>query len=84
MTPRITPAMTPKNVAMVRAFVLKNDAQPFLDGFKLYARFRKPDFMLFSSMVRSEKIGIYYRIRNSSSIRNPFKNVITMSLSSLW
>merc|ERR1712165_529747 len=53
MTPRITPAMTPKNVATVKAFVLKNDAQPFRDGFKLYARFRKPDFMLFSSMVNS-------------------------------
>ena len=55
MTPRITPAMTPKKVAIVKAFVLKNEAQPFLDGFKLYARFRKPDFMLFSSMVSSAK-----------------------------
>ena len=35
ITPRITPAITPKNVAIVNAFVRKKDVQPFFDGFKL-------------------------------------------------
>ena len=51
MTPRITPAITPKNVAMVNAFVRRKDVQPFFDGFKLYARFRKPVCALLSFIV---------------------------------
>ena len=53
ITPRITPAITPKNVAIVKAFDRKKDVHPFFDGFRLYVRFRNPNFVLFSSMVRA-------------------------------
>ena len=54
MTPRITPAITPKNVAMVNAFVRRKDVHPFFDGFKLYARVRKPVCVLLSFIVLSK------------------------------